>query len=226
MVGPIHVCGWNRHVAGDESDECHAGAGTVLPRAGSGRHGGTPNLPTPDATGTHRDERDECASSRSCRAQRRSAAGARARRNRGSRRLWHGRLSQLFRRSAGADADQHDRRHSRRRTAAPRPTTTAQISPAGTPTPRNTSTALAPCGGGDAAPSVSSTTPAAGATNVSVNSTIVINFSESVTAIGQRFQLSNARAGSPRSVHADGVARHDVHADADARRCRPARRAP
>ena len=84
----------------------------------------------------------------------------------------------------------------------------------GTPAPRNTATALAPCGGGDPAPSVSSTTPANSANNVSVNSTIVIDFSESVTASASRLQpRMPGRLSS--DVHADGVARHDVHADAD-----------
>ena len=65
---------------------------------------------------------------------------------------------------------------------------------------------MAPCGGGDAAPSVSSTTPASGATNVAVNSTIVINFSESVTASAAAFSL--AMPGRfPADVHAERVPR-------------------
>ncbi len=67
---------------------------------------------------------------------------------------------------------------------------------AGTPNARNTASPMAPCGGGDAAPSVSSTTPAAGATNVAFNSTIVINFSESVTASATAFSLQ-CPTGSP-----------------------------
>jgi endonuclease G len=59
----------------------------------------------------------------------------------------------------------------------------------GAPSPRNTATTAAPCGGGDTAPSVSSTSPAANAINVSVNATIVINFSESVTASAGAFTL-------------------------------------
>src|SRR5206468_12945463 len=51
---------------------------------------------------------------------------------------------------------------------------------------------------GDSAPSVSSTTPAVGATNVSVNSTIVINFSESVNASASAFRLE-CPAGSART---------------------------
>jgi hypothetical protein len=67
---------------------------------------------------------------------------------------------------------------------------------AGTPNARNTASPMAPCGGGDAAPSVSNTTPAAGATNVAFNSTIVINFSESVTASATAFSLQ-CPTGSP-----------------------------
>src|SRR5882724_2189573 len=69
---------------------------------------------------------------------------------------------------------------------------------AGTPNPRNTASPLAPCGGGDAAPSVSSTTPAGGATNVAFNSSIVITFSESVTASASAFSLA-CPTGSPRA---------------------------
>jgi DNA/RNA endonuclease G (NUC1) len=59
----------------------------------------------------------------------------------------------------------------------------------GTPAPRNTATPAAPCGSGDSAPSVSSTTPANGANTVSVDSTIVITFGESVTASATAFSL-------------------------------------
>ena len=51
---------------------------------------------------------------------------------------------------------------------------------------------------GENAPSVQSTTPANGATNVAVNSTIAINFSESVTASASAFSLE-CPAGSPRT---------------------------
>jgi len=71
----------------------------------------------------------------------------------------------------------------------------------GTPAPRNTAAPLAPCGSGDTAPSVSSTTPANGATNVSVNSTIVINFSESVTTTASAFSLQ-CPSGSPQAFTA------------------------
>ncbi len=48
------------------------------------------------------------------------------------------------------------------------------------PSPRNTASPLSPCLGGDAAPSVTHTTPADGATGVLVGSNIALDFSESV----------------------------------------------
>ena len=112
-----------------------------------------------------------------------------------------------------ADPHQHGCRHPRR-SRLHRHRQQQRDFATGTPAPRNTATPLAPCGGGDTAPSVSSTTPANGATNVSVNSTIVINFSESVTASASAFSLE-CPAGSPRTFTQTRVARHDVHADAD-----------
>lgn len=69
---------------------------------------------------------------------------------------------------------------------------------AAAPAPRNTATTAASCGGGDSAPSVSGTTPANSATNVPVTSTIVINFSESVTATASAFSVE-CPSGSPRA---------------------------
>lgn len=68
----------------------------------------------------------------------------------------------------------------------------------GTPSARNTATTLAPCGGGDSAPSVTTTTPAASATNIATNATITINFSESVTASASAFSIA-CPAGSPKT---------------------------
>ena len=69
---------------------------------------------------------------------------------------------------------------------------------AGAPNPRNSASPMAPCGGADAAPIVSSTTPANGAANVAYSSTIVINFSESVSATASAFSLA-CPAGSPQA---------------------------
>lgn len=61
----------------------------------------------------------------------------------------------------------------------------------GAPTPRNTASPSAPCGGGgDTAPSVSSTTPASGATGVALSSSISVTFSEPVTATSAAFSLA------------------------------------
>ncbi len=52
--------------------------------------------------------------------------------------------------------------------------------------------------GGDAAPTVTSTTPVNGATNVAVSSTVTINFSESVNATASAFSIQ-CPTGSPRA---------------------------
>ena len=92
----------------------------------------------------------------------------------------------------------------------------------GTPAPRNTATTLAPCDGGDSAPSVTSTTPANSATNVPVNST-------------DRHQLQRERDGQSHGVldsvpgrrsadlRADCCAGDCLHADAVVHRFRTAR---
>ncbi len=51
-------------------------------------------------------------------------------------------------------------------------------------------------GGTDVAPTVSSTTPAAGATNVSANSNLSVTFSEAVTVTGSWYTISCASTGS------------------------------
>ena len=58
------------------------------------------------------------------------------------------------------------------------------------PTPRNTTTALAPCAVADTAPTVSTVVPSNGSSNVPTNSTIVITFSEPVSAAAAAFALS------------------------------------
>ena len=53
-----------------------------------------------------------------------------------------------------------------------------------TPAPRNTSSTLNVCGGGDTAPSVTGTTPTDNATNVAVDAAVTITFSEAVNVSG------------------------------------------
>jgi endonuclease G len=55
-------------------------------------------------------------------------------------------------------------------------------------------------GAGDSAPSVMSTTPASGATNVAVNSTISVTFSESVSATASAFSLE-CPVGTPKTFN-------------------------
>lgn len=60
---------------------------------------------------------------------------------------------------------------------------------AAAPNPRNSATPVSPCGG-DSAPSVSTTSPTNNAPNVALNSNIVVNFSEPVTAPASAFALA------------------------------------
>ena len=94
---------------------------------------------------------------------------------------------------------------------------------------------------GDSAPTVGATAPANAATNVPVDSAIVINFSESVNATASAFALecpagapqTFAQTASPASVvHADACCRssvqHDLHGDGHGQpdlRCRHGRSA-
>lgn len=65
----------------------------------------------------------------------------------------------------------------------------------GTPSPRNTSSAATPCGTGDAAPTVASTTPADGATNVPLDSNVTVTFSEPVDVQDDGFAVSCSVSG-------------------------------
>jgi predicted extracellular nuclease len=67
---------------------------------------------------------------------------------------------------------------------------------AGSPAPRNSASPVHLCGGGDAAPSVASTTPANGATDVPVDSNLTVTFSEPVSLSGNPFGLSCSASGT------------------------------
>jgi len=67
---------------------------------------------------------------------------------------------------------------------------------AGAPVPRNTSSALTPCSGGNSAPQVSSISPANGAANVPPDSNLVLTFSEPVNAVGTWFTLQCTTSGA------------------------------
>ena len=64
------------------------------------------------------------------------------------------------------------------------------------PAPRNSASPVHLCGGGDAAPTVSSTNPTDGATEVPVDSNLEVTFSEPVTLTGNPFSLDCTTSGS------------------------------
>src|SRR5207249_2363045 len=67
----------------------------------------------------------------------------------------------------------------------------------------------------DAAPFVSSTSPANGATHVAVNANIVVNFSEPVTVTGSSFTISCDGNPQTFSVSGDGTSTITVDPDSD-----------
>lgn len=74
---------------------------------------------------------------------------------------------------------------------------------ASAPTPRNTASPLNPCSA-DAAPEVSSTFPANGATNFPVNANLSVTFSEPVNVTGSWFLLSCSVSGASVSTSFSG----------------------
>jgi predicted extracellular nuclease len=64
-----------------------------------------------------------------------------------------------------------------------------------TPAPRNSASALTPCGAVDTPPTVSSTTPAAGAAGVALAANLAVTFSEDVTLAPGAFSLSCTLSG-------------------------------
>jgi predicted extracellular nuclease len=72
------------------------------------------------------------------------------------------------------------------------------------PAPRNTASPLNPCGGGDVAPYVTSTTPTDAATNVAIDANIEISFSESVTVSSGWFDIACATSGTHTASESGG----------------------
>jgi predicted extracellular nuclease len=70
-------------------------------------------------------------------------------------------------------------------------------------------------GSGDAPPSVSSTTPAGGATNVEVDSNISITFSEAVNVSGSWFSIACGDSGSHTAVVSGGPTTFTLNPDSD-----------
>ena len=72
------------------------------------------------------------------------------------------------------------------------------------PAPRNTLSALNPCVAPDAPPTVTSTYPANGATDVAVNTNLAVTFSEPVTVTDPWFTLSCSVSGAKTAVASGG----------------------
>lgn len=70
-------------------------------------------------------------------------------------------------------------------------------------------------GGGDDAPSVSSTTPTSGASGVLISADLLVNFSEAVDASGSWFDISCATSGSHNAVVTGGPQNFTLNPDAD-----------
>jgi predicted extracellular nuclease len=85
---------------------------------------------------------------------------------------------------------------------------------AGAPDPRNTSSPTSACVG-DTAPSVVSTTPAAGATEVAVDANVSVTFSEPVNASGSSFTLSCSSSGSHTATLSGGPTTFTLDPDTD-----------
>src|SRR6188508_1818530 len=84
----------------------------------------------------------------------------------------------------------------------------------GTPTPRNTASPATPCTS-DAAPSVASTTPANGATNVASAANLTITFSEAVNVSGSWFDITCATSGAHTAVVSGGPTTFTLNPAAD-----------
>ncbi|HVF51351.1 MAG TPA: ExeM/NucH family extracellular endonuclease, partial [Pyrinomonadaceae bacterium] len=85
----------------------------------------------------------------------------------------------------------------------------------GAPTPRNSASPPNSCGLGDAAPTVSSTTPANSATNVAVNSNITVNFSEPVNVTSSSFTISCTTSGAHTFALSGSGASYTLNPDTD-----------
>ncbi len=84
----------------------------------------------------------------------------------------------------------------------------------GAPAPRNSATALAPCGA-DAAPSVSSTSPVDEAVAVAVNSNISVTFSEAVVVAVSWFSIACDTSGSHSATTTGGPTTFTLDPDTD-----------
>jgi uncharacterized protein len=74
------------------------------------------------------------------------------------------------------------------------------------PAPRNSAAALNPCGGGDAAPTVASTSPADGATGIATTAKVDITFSEPVDTATGWYSISCTTSGMHSATVTEGAA--------------------
>ena len=86
---------------------------------------------------------------------------------------------------------------------------------AATPFPTGTYPSSGPCSLPDAAPSVSSTTPADGAGGVALDADISITFSEDVTVIGSWFDITCTTSGAHTAVASGGPLSYTLNPDVD-----------
>ncbi len=84
----------------------------------------------------------------------------------------------------------------------------------GSPTPRNTASPFNVCPG-DQAPSVSSTSPTDGATEVATSANITLAFSEAVNAVGSWFSISCVSSGAHTASVSGGPTTHILNPDTD-----------
>ncbi len=86
---------------------------------------------------------------------------------------------------------------------------------AGPPTPRNSLAPFNSCGGGDAAPTVSATSPTGGAQGVPVNAGIAITFSEPVDVHGAWFDITCSTSGGHTASVSGGPSTYTLDPDVD-----------
>src|SRR6266536_1303899 len=85
---------------------------------------------------------------------------------------------------------------------------------AGAPNPRNSASPITDCFA-DAAPSVTSTSPASGASNVTVDASVSITFSELVSVGGSWYSISCASSGSHTAAVSGGPTTFTLNPDSD-----------
>jgi predicted extracellular nuclease len=83
------------------------------------------------------------------------------------------------------------------------------------PNARSSASPLAPCGGGDAAPSVVATSPVDGANGVGLGASLTIEFSEDVDVAGAWFEIACTSSGAHTAAVSGGPSVFTLDPDAD-----------